>query len=56
MAKKNRNRRPQTQKAPNRAMMEGFQELRRGSRTSPVPAGTEYRRKAKHAHRQFMED
>ena len=39
------NRRPQTSKA-NREMALAFQELRRGSRTSPIPSGKVYRRPA----------
>lgn len=46
--KSGKNRRPQATKVGNRAMMEGMQELRRGSRTTPVPSGTVYRRKPKH--------
>lgn len=54
MAKKS-NRRPQTPKG-NPAMMRGFQELRKGSRTEPHPTGNEYKRKPKHAHLLFEEN
>lgn len=56
MSKRKTNRRPQTPKSGNRAMMEGFQELRKGSRTSPVPSGNVYRRKPKHRNRAFEEN
>jgi hypothetical protein len=46
--KSGKNRRAQAPKVGNRQMMEGFQELRRGSRTSPVPSGKAYQRKPKH--------
>lgn len=56
-SKRNRNRRVQTPKVGNRRMMEGFQELRQGSRTTPVPSGTVYNRnkERKHRGRQYNE-
>lgn len=49
--KRNRNRRAQTPKVGNRRLMEGMQELRQGSRTTPVPSGTAYNRNKERKHR-----
>lgn len=53
---RNKNRRPQTPKSGNRAYIDGMMEIRRSSATTPVPSGTAYKRKPKHAHRQFQEN
>jgi hypothetical protein len=44
--KSGKNRREQTPKG--RAYARSMQELRRSSATTPVPSGTDYRRKPKH--------
>lgn len=55
MSNKNkRNRRVQTPKVGNRRLMEGMQELRQGSRTTPVPSGTAYNRNKSRKHRGRM--
>lgn len=53
--KNRKNKRPQVSKRQHEIDEVGraFQELRRGSRTSPVPSGTEYRRKPKHANQEW---
>lgn len=50
--KSGKNRRPQTPKSGNRALAVAMQEIRRSSATTPVPSGTMYRRKPKHANRE----
>lgn len=54
--KTGKNRRPQAVKSGNRALAVAMQEIRRSSSTTPVPSGTVYRRKPKHAHRAFQEN
>lgn len=54
--KSGKNRRAQTPKSGNRAYIDGMMEIRRNNATTPVPSGTEYRRKPKHAHRAFQEN
>lgn len=54
--KSGKNRREQTPKSGNRAYIDGMMEIRRSSATSPIPSGTDYRRKPKHANRAFQEN
>ena len=54
--KSGKNRRSQTPKSGNRAYIDGMMEIRRSSSTTPVPSGTVYRRKPKHAHLAFQEN
>ena len=54
--KSGKNRRSQTPKSGNRDYIEAMMEIRRSSSTTPVPSGTVYRRKPKHAHLAFQEN
>lgn len=54
--KSGKNRRNQTPKVGNRAYIDAMMEIRRSNSTTPVPSGTVYRRKPKHAHLAFQEN
>lgn len=54
--KSGKNRRQQAPKSGNRAYIDGMMEIRRSNAAQPIPSGTEYRRKPKHAHRAFQEN